>query len=361
MLSNLKTKFDEFCSWWYAGILLCIPRRLRDKLIRIPDRIQILQMNDRIALRLIREPGGQVTAKQEFPLADADCPRQVGLWLKDHTDCTTRICLLVEPAALLSKDMCLPLASEPDLNEILRYELDRQTPFHADQVYFGHRIRKRDRQEGKLHARLFVLPRSRINVVRQLLHAQGIPLHAILAFADNDSGAEINLLSPDERSPANGGWDRNTLVYAILCTAIILAALYLPVLHQQNILRDSEEQLEAVKQQVREIQPMLDERDILVQRGRFLQEKRMAQIPAIELIAELSRILPDDTWINRLVMQDQGIQLYGESATETELIQILESSGYFHDAHFQSPVTYNNTSGKNNFHISAIAQRETGS
>ena len=341
--------------------MLCIPRRLRGKLIRIPDRIHIQQMNDRIALQLIRGPDGLVTAIQEYALADAECPRQVGLWLKDHADGTTRICLLVEPAALLRKDFSLPLASESDLNEILHYELDRQTPFHADQVYFGHCIRKRDRQEGKLHVRLFVLPRGRINVAQQLLRAQGIALHAILAFDDDESGAEINLLSPHERSSTNGGLDRNTLVYVFLCTSTILTALYLPVLYQRSILHDSEARLEATKQQVREIQPLLDERDSLLQRGRFLQEKRAAQIPVIELIAELSRILPDDTWINRLVLQDQGIQLYGESATETELIQILESSGYFHDAHFQSPVTYNNTSGKNNFHISVIAQREEGS
>ena len=362
MWSNLKTGSSEFFTWWYEGILLCVPRRLREKLLRRPDRILIRRGDQRITLELVPGGAGQAPRQQAFLIDSARAaPTEVVRWIKEHASNAAHICLVVETSTVLHKELALPLAGEAELHELLRFEMDRQTPFSADQVYYGYRIRSRDRKSGKLHLDLFVLPRHGVDPLLMDIRGEDIPLHAILMADDNGAYAEINLLPPAERSLANGGPDRNTLFLALICGLFFLAALYLPGVHRQRSLDAMEQQLDAVRQQTREVQPLLDERDRLLQRGRFLLEKQQGHIPVIALLEELTRILPDDTWINRLVYQDKEIQLYGESATETGLLQILESSAYFHGANFRSPVTYNNTTGKNNFHISAIPEKEPDS
>ncbi len=361
MLSRLKTSGSEFINWWLEGLALCLPRGLREKLSPPPDRLHLRAQAGRISLTLIHGADGATVESPEYPLDAAETAGQITRWIDDHADAATRIYLLTEPESLLCKDLSLPLAGEDDLRDILRFEMDRHTPFCADQVYYGFRILERDKPGGKLRLRLFVLPRNPIQPLLQIVRGHGRPLHGILADAAEEGADPIDLLSREERSPTNGGPGRGALAGALICGLFLLAALYLPVVRQQRALHGLEAQLNTVRRQVHEIQPRLDEREDLLRRGRFLQEKREARLPAVALLAELTRILPDDAWINRLVFQDREVQLFGEAATETGLIQILESSPLLHDARFRSPVTYNNASGKHNFHISATAGREPGS
>jgi len=55
----------------------------------------------------------------------------------------------------------------------------------------------------------------------------------------------------------------------------------------------------------------------------------------------------------QLVIKNEELQIQGESSNASSLIQIVESSGRFSGAQFRSPVTQNNVSGKDKFHLSA--------
>ena len=73
----------------------------------------------------------------------------------------------------------------------------------------------------------------------------------------------------------------------------------------------------------------------------------------IDSINELTRILPDDTWLNRLVIRNNKMEIQGESTAATAIIEIVENSSYFRDVQFRSPVTRNNATGKDKFNVSA--------
>ena len=71
--------------------------------------------------------------------------------------------------------MTLPLAAERDLARVLGYEMDRLTPFRADEVFFSAAIAGRDRARGQLRARLFLVPRAAVAPLLALLREAGAP------------------------------------------------------------------------------------------------------------------------------------------------------------------------------------------
>jgi len=91
----------------------------------------------------------------------------------------------------------------------------------------------------------------------------------------------------------------------------------------------------------------------LLEQSHFLENKRINEMSSIKLIDEVTQIIPDDTWLTRFVLKSGELQLQGESSNASSLIQTLESSNYFTDVQFRSPVTQNKISKKDKFHLSA--------
>jgi general secretion pathway protein L len=87
--------------------------------------------------------------------------------------------------------------------------------------------------------------------------------------------------------------------------------------------------------------------------SRFLVEKKASDILTVELIDEISRILPDHTWITRLNLSSTELQVQGQSSASASLIAIIESSPYFEDVRFASPVVQIQGTNNDRFHIAA--------
>src|ERR1051325_2271629 len=58
--------------------------------------------------------------------------------------------LRVGESDVLGKTLSLPLAAERQLEQVLAFEMDRETPFKPDELFWTHRIDRRDRQTGQI-------------------------------------------------------------------------------------------------------------------------------------------------------------------------------------------------------------------
>jgi general secretion pathway protein L len=85
----------------------------------------------------------------------------------------------------------------------------------------------------------------------------------------------------------------------------------------------------------------------------FVLGKKHAQVPVVTLMEDLSRLLPDTTWVQQLDVKSgaksREIQLAGETGSSSQLIEVLERSGTFANASFKSPLTKGVTPGTERF------------
>ena len=78
---------------------------------------------------------------------------------------------------------------------------------------------------------------------------------------------------------------------------------------------------------------------------------------AVQLVDEVSRILPDHTWVSRLDISATELQIQGQSEASSSLIAIVEASPYFENASFSSPVVQVQGTDADRFHLSADVVR----
>ncbi len=62
------------------------------------------------------------------------------------------------------------------------------------------------------------------------------------------------------------------------------------------------------------------------------------QSVTIDLLKELTEVIPQDTWLKSLAIRGQKIHLQGTSASATAVVKALEDSPLFDEVHFDSPV-----------------------
>jgi general secretion pathway protein L len=88
-------------------------------------------------------------------------------------------------------------------------------------------------------------------------------------------------------------------------------------------------------------------------------QKRLQNELVIELINEITTILPDNTWVEQLVINGDEVQVRGQSLAAATLISIVEASEKFENATFRSPVVQDRRTGRDRFFLSAQIRKKT--
>ncbi|WP_308874244.1 PilN domain-containing protein [Thiothrix subterranea] len=88
----------------------------------------------------------------------------------------------------------------------------------------------------------------------------------------------------------------------------------------------------------------------------FIESKRKTSPMALDVVETLSAMIPEHTWLERLEMQGDKLEIRGESGMALSLIDTLEDAAEFTAVRFKSPVTRNKDNGRDRFHIEATLE-----
>jgi general secretion pathway protein L len=346
---GLWQPLSGFWHWWSGELQGLLPqawrRRIRSQalVVRIehPDDPQLVVLDaEEEAYRL--------------PLATVP-PPQLRQQLAQMAHDAGRTQLQLDAHSLLHKVLTLPAVTESRLESVLGFEMDRHTPFRADDVYYGYRISKRDAENQRIMVDLYLMPRTRLDALLQQLQNFGIAPTSVVP-ADSQTSFQsqtLNLLPKAQRSSV-GQQRQRSLRNRILVTVVLLALLAgFPLYERSERVARLEAALEQPRSQAQRAQQVRAEIDALAEGRQFLGRKKAAQVPVLFILDELTRLLPDNTWLSRFELNGQTLRIQGESGSASSLIGLLEDSELLMTVDFTSPVTINPRSRRERFSIEA--------
>ncbi len=167
-------------------------------------------------------------------------------------------------------------------------------------------------------------------------------LAAAYAGVIRDASPSINLLPAEERWQPHPG--ARLPIYALGATAALLAltlashawierALY------NRALESTLRRLEVPAQQLRR---QNQETSSLETRAAVLDNLRAGNWQKLHLLQQLTRLLPDGTWLQELQINEDTVEINGFSSHAADLVPPLENSPYFTQVEFTSPITRDN-------------------
>ncbi|MNM59972.1 Fimbrial assembly protein (PilN) [compost metagenome] len=205
------------------------------------------------------------------------------------------------------------------------FEIDRQTPFTADQVYFDARLLGR-RSDGQLDAELVVAPRHLIEALLSPREAWLAQLDGVDVATADGIPLGVNLLPPALRRQRQDPMRRLNRMLLLGALVMLVLAGWQLLDNRRTAATQLAAQVEATAVRARAVATQRQQLQDLVDGHAFFAAQRAQQPTATEVINELSRLLDDDTWLEKLSIEGGRLQLIGMSGSASSLVSKLEGS-----------------------------------
>lgn len=265
--------------------------------------------------------------------------------------------LLLPESRVLRKEVILPMAAEANLRQALAFEMDRQTPFRVDDVFYDYRVLQREREAAQLRIELLVTLKQPLLREIELLTALGMaPTGVDVANIDADGNgapAGLNLLPPDLRQRMVNRRSQANFILAgaaVILIALVMAQSIWLRQHQLNEVRDA---IDEVREEALQVQEIRNEIKDASEAAGFMQTRRSSSPPTVIVLTEVTRLLPDDTYLDRLLISQDSVQMQGKSQNAQRLIELVNQSPLFSDASFRGPTRLDTRTQKEIFDVTA--------
>lgn len=309
-----------FWQWWRAGLLAWLPARWRARATTPRQRLLLQPAGPLLRVGVLRQGQPHWLAELPQPLDNAALERVLDGSLRG----LPRDWLL-DAAAALRRPLRLPQAALPRLREVVGFEIDRQTPFTATQVEYDARLLG-DAGSGQIEVELVVLPQARLQQALEQAGSLAAGLSGV-DVADGHGGClGVNLLPVAQRSRRRAS---STLpVLGLLALAVVLLALGADriVDNRRSALESLQQQVQQQARQARAVASERQQLQSLVDGARFFDAQRAARPTTVEVWEALSARLPDGTYLEKLAIEGDQLQLIGLSDQAATLVGAMEGT-----------------------------------
>jgi len=237
----------------------------------------------------------------------------------------------------------LPRSGRRFLRQIITGEMDRRTPWRADQVYFHVEPDPAPAADGKISVSLTVLPLTSAAPALEAMTRLGLEPVGLELVDGGDPvrrGPIVPLSVSAGRRLARGGRATSAL-------AVLLAVALLSVAGQAAYLGFVEARLAQARQDVRTVRSLAAEITRLRRRQDFPHVRRQESPTSLTVLNALAQGLPDDSWAEQVTLGGGKLSLIGHSADATRLLPLIGAVGPFADPRFDAPVTAAAKGGQN--------------
>jgi general secretion pathway protein L len=361
--SSFTAGAGGFFGWWSRALLSWLPPRLRLALGMDRGRLLLQREGGAIELRLQRlgeirdlghlpglgEGAGHIPANID-PLAGLLAPAAAELprWL-------------VLPAANgLRRRLLLPAAAADRLRDVVGFEIERQTPFAADAVAFDARVLGRREHDGQIEAELVVVPRATLDPHLAVLGPLAATLAGVDVAAADGAPLGVNLLPPALRRRTADPWRAWNLVLATIAVLATVALLWQLLDNRRDAADELQTQIERGAAPARRAAAERAELVALLEGQAFLDRLRATRPTDVEIIDELSRRLPDGTYLEKLAIEDNRLTLIGLSNEAAALVSRLQGSPLWRAPALAGALMPDPASGRDRFTLTAELTPEAG-
>ncbi|MGH6891710.1 MAG: PilN domain-containing protein [Dongiaceae bacterium] len=343
----------RFFDWWFGELAACVPDRLR-RLFRRESAVLELASGDGDLGLALRQDGRRRHLGVIRRGTATEPRRELARLLRGVSLQDVDIVMNLPADRVLERRVSLPLAAAENLREVLAFEMDRHTPFKADEVAFDYRIIGTDAEAKRINVDLAVAPRALLEQAARVAASLGLAMDRIgIAGTDSQAGRSYNFLPNGGTTGRSMAQRRLSIALAVLAAILAAIAVYLPLYIKQTNLAEHEARLAEARAAALDADRLKTRLAASLEHNRFLIDRRLSMPAATALLAEVTRLLPDDTWLVQMRWQGDKLVLAGFSPSAAALIAGLEDSPILADVRFGSPVTVDPRVGRERFNISA--------
>lgn len=337
---------SRFWRWWISELKSFAPKlRSRKAPVRAPVVVRLSADKVDIVNSALRNKKLLATLKRE----SAEFAGAVARVSRQFPSKVVAISLASE--LCLARHSEIPAHALDDAENILLLDLEANSPLRNNDVYIAIIDRPRESGQASVNVASLVVKRSDVDPVMRDLERCGLQISHVDAF-DEKTGEALpaQFIIDKHRAPKRQQTPKRSAL-ALAAITMAFTAVYVWFDRQEaEIARISaiadETQKQATK--LRSDRDAVERRRVQAEEVEGLRDVGRARLAAIN---ELSRLLPETTWLTDLEIDDQDVLISGYSLAAARLVALIDSSELFSDAQLTAPVVFEAAEGKDRFSI----------
>ena len=326
--SSAAQSFSQFLSWWQQQLKECVPLSLRNKMAQARRPALWSPADDRVWLA-----AGALAESKPF-LSSALAQRGGSA------------AVVIGETNGFRRELEMPLAVEDRLQQVLGYELDRLTPLKASELYYDFRVKQKNLSAGTCTVELAAAPRVRVDPMLAEAKRRNIAVTRMLLSA-SDVDTPLDLLRIVQTAADDGNKPRSWITPALfgLCAALVIMLVAFPlwqmrqhIIALQPIESTAKANAEVASVVQRQLEKQISEYNLPLAR-------KYSGPLVVQLLDDLSKRLPDDTWAQSIeirtipTQKTKEVVLQGETGSGGKILQIVQESPLIKDPTFKATMT----------------------
>lgn len=275
------------------------------------------------------------------------------------------VTLRLSPPMFLHTRIDLPTVTARVLPNLLKFEIERQTPLALTDTCFGYRVLGRDRMTGRMSVDLYVAKLRTVNRAAEAAQDRGLRIAKLTALAADGTDVEMPVFGAQLPAIHLDHHGRLSAVLAAAVVLMILAAAWSYSAREDRLNASLQEQLATVQEKAGRIEA-LSRKQAALEHDLHGLEKRRADAALTPELEAIARVLPDDSWLSGFEINGATVSLAGFSNSAFKLPATFNASGVFANARLLGPVQHQNGDPADRFdmavdYVPAMAKHKGGS
>ena len=168
----------------------------------------------------------------------------------------------------------------------------------------------------------------------------------------------INLLPPERRVRVVNPQTRFNYIMAASAVVLLISVMVQSMNYRAGEVHALETAIGEVQDEAHRVQRLREQLAETSEAASFLTRRRAQSPIAVEVLAEVTRTLPDDTYLDRLVINQDGVTMQGKSKNSQQLIEVVNKSELLDKAAFRGSTRLDAGSGLEIFEVNAALAGE---
>ncbi|MDA8340496.1 MAG: pilus assembly protein PilM [Nitrospiraceae bacterium] len=310
-----------------------------------------------------------------------DAVLEMKKFISQHRINTKNLFVSVPKRWAITKFMDISSPGRDSLEGLIKYEIERHIPFQIEDVFYDFHVLGKSGNSYRIV--LVAVQKEKVERIIEFLGKIPLQPQAInVSFSVDAESVEMQELSSSLGACLSGfkpgGIKINILPHkqearekqiGPLITKISLPVILLlglsisvsEVFNEKRSLRAIEERIKKNEPEMAVVEKLSAELNELDKQRRFLLSVKADNVSKLDMLAEMTDIIPADAWITELDYNEPEkknekytgeLVISGFAASSSRLISLLEGSMFFENVEFVGPIT--KSGGKEIFKIKAM-------
>ncbi len=327
----IRDSLSDIVAWWRAELAGMIPASLR-RSERRPVAATLTVRRDGIMIAPVDPASKLQTVIAQDIGAAVDHFRQNSFRLRIARPAVS---VSVDHARYLKRQLSPLRLPASRLAAMARLDMSAATPFSHEDAY----LICGSASDANPASSYVVVKKAFIKPLIDQLRTAGVAIRD-LSFAGNDDfkpdAKSLRAILPEMRWRSVASRVRT----AVICLCALGFALTLGHAFWRNIQAKAELDLliAAAENQAVIVRTLIAARSVKISQVSAIRNEKRGAVPLVSILEEMSRVIPDSTWLTDIQIDGGKILFSGFSKSAAALIPRLEESKLFRAPTFRSPV-----------------------